>query len=127
MRKLGGLLGLVIALGIGYYLFKAQYMQGPMGGAPPKQVIDVAGVKMDLLAIGQAERTYLGSHGTYATIDQLQQDGSLSFSGTSRRGYNYSAEVEGGQHFRIIAKPSDPEKQGWPTVLMDDTMQISQQ
>lgn len=127
MRKLGGLLGLVIALGIGYYIFKAQYMQGPTGGAPPKQVIDVAGVKMDLLAIGQAERTYLGSHGTYATIDQLQQDGSLSFSGTNRRGYNYSAEVEGGQHFRIVAKPSDLEKQGWPTVVMDDMMQISQQ
>jgi hypothetical protein len=102
-------------------------MQGPTGGAPPKQVIDVAGVKMDLLAIGQAERTYLGRHGTYGTIDQLQQEGSLSFSGANRRGYNYSVEVDGEQHFRIIAKPSDPEKQGWPTVVTDETMQISQQ
>ncbi|MBI1746420.1 MAG: hypothetical protein HYR55_07510 [Acidobacteria bacterium] len=126
MKKLGGLLGLVIALGIGYYLFQSQYNQGPTGSAPPKQVIDVAGVKMDLLAMGQAERTYLVSHGTYGTIDQLHREGSLSFSGTNHRGYNYSAEVDDGRHFKIIAKPSDPEKQSWPTVVIDETLQISQ-
>ncbi len=127
MKKAAGLLGLVIALGIGYYIFKAQYTSGPTGGAPPKQVIDVTGVKMDLLAIGQAERTYLASHGTYASVDQLQQDGAITFSGTNRRGYNYSASVDDGQHFRITARPSDPEKQGWPTLVIDDMMQVTQQ
>lgn len=127
MKKVGGLLGLVIALGVGYYIFKAQMTTGPTGGAPPQQTIDVAGVKNDLLAIGQAERMYLASHGTYASIEQLQQDGALQFSGTNRRGYNYSAEVTGGEHFRITATPSDPEKQGWSTLMMDDTMQVVQQ
>lgn len=125
MRKLGGLLGLVMALGIGYYLFHSPSMQGPTGGTPPKQVIDVAGVKMDLLAMGQAERAYLASHGTYGTIDQLQREGFLSFS-SAHRGYNYSAEIDDGQHFRIIAKPSGPEKPDSPTVMIDETMQISQ-
>ena len=127
MKKVGGLLGLVIALGVGYFIFKAQMTQGPTGGAPPPQTIDVAGVKNDLLAIGQAERMYLASHGTYASLEQLQQDGALQFSGTNRRGYNYSAEVTGGEHFRITATPADPAKQSWPTLTMDDTMQIGQQ
>jgi len=126
MKKVGGLLGLVIALGVGYFIFKAQMTTGPTGGAPPKEVIDVVGVKNDLLAIGQAERMYLASHGTYASVEQLQQDGALQFSGANRRGYNYTAEVTGGEHFRITAAPSDPAKAGWPTLTMDDTMQIGQ-
>lgn len=127
MKKVGGIIGLVIALAIGLFIFKAQFMQGPTGGAPPKQTIDVAGVKSDLLAIGQAERMYLASHGSYATVDQLQQEGSLSFSGTNRRGYNYVADVDDGQHFKITATPSDPAKQGWPTLTIDETMQVTQQ
>jgi len=127
MKKTAGLLGLVIALGIVYYMFKTQSQHLPGGGAPPKQTIDVVGVKNDLLAIAQAERMYLASHGSYATLDQLQQEGSLSFSPTNRRGYIYSAEVDGGQHFRITATPSDPAKEGWPTLSIDENMQISQQ
>ncbi len=127
MKKLGGLLGLVIALGVAYYMFKAEFTQGPMGGAPPKQIIDVVGVKNDLLVIAQAERTYMASHGNYASVEQLEQDGALTFSGTNRRGYDYSAEVDDGQHFKITAKPSDPQKQGWPTLVIDDLMQVTQQ
>jgi len=103
MKAAGAILGIVFALAIGYFIIKSQYSQGPTGGAPPKEVIDVIGVKNDLLSIAQAERTYLASHGPYAGVDQLQQDGSITFSGTNRRGYNYVAEVDDGQHFRITA------------------------
>lgn len=127
MRKAAGLLGLVIAAGIGWYIFKMQWQQGAMHGAPPKQVIDVAGVKSDLVSIGEAERMYLASHGTYATLDQLQQDGSLTFSGANRRGYDYTADVDDGQHFKVTAAPVDPAKAGWPTLSIDDTMQVAQQ
>jgi hypothetical protein len=127
MKKAAGLLGLVIALGIGYFIFKSQFTQGPTGGAPPQQIIDVTGVRNDLIAIAQAERLYLASHGTYASVEQLQQDGAITFSGTNRRGYNYTAEVSGGEHFRIVAAPADPAKAGWPTLVIDDTMQITQQ
>ena len=126
MKKAAGLLSLVIALGIGYFIFKSQFTQGPMGGAPPQQTIDVAGVKNDLLVIGQAERMYLASHGTYASVEQLQQDGAITFSGINRRGYNYTAEISG-EHFRIVAAPADPAKAGWPTLAIDDTMQVTQQ
>jgi hypothetical protein len=127
MKRVGGLLGLVIALGIGYFIFKAQYATGPTGGAPPKEVIDVIGVRSDLLAIAQAERMYLASNGTYAGLEQLQADGGLTFAGANRRGYNYAAEVDDGQHFRITATPADPAKAAWPTLWIDETMQISQQ
>jgi hypothetical protein len=126
MKKAGGLLALVIVLGFALYMFKTQSEHLP-GGAPPKQTIDVAGVKNDLLAIGQAERMYLASHGSYASLEQLQQEGSLSFTGVGRRGYNYTAEVAGGEHFRIVAAPADPAKAGWPTLAIDETMQITQQ
>jgi hypothetical protein len=126
VKKAGGLVGVVIFLAIGYYMLKTQIQHLP-GGAPPRQVIDVVGVKNDLVAIAQAERMYLANHGSYASLDQLQQEGSLSFSGSSRRGYNYAAVVDDGQHFRITAAPSDPAKQGWPTLAIDDSMQVTQQ
>lgn len=129
MKSAGSILGILIAAAIGYYLLKTEWTTtgGPTGGAPPKEVIDVVGVKNDLLVVAQAERTYLAGHGTYASIDQLQQDGAITFSGINRRGYNYTADLDDGQHFRISAAPSDPAKQSWPTLTIDETMQITQQ
>ncbi len=120
-------MGLVIACAIGYFIFKASVTTGPGGTVvPPKETIDVVGVKNDLLAIAQAERVYLASHGSYAGLDQLQQDGALSFSTANRRGYNYEATVDDGQHFTVTATPADPAKRDWPTLSVDDTMQVSQ-
>jgi hypothetical protein len=127
MRKIGGLLGVVIALGIGYFIFKTQMTQGPTHGAPPQQVIDVVGVKNDLLAIGQAERMYMASHGTYTTLDQLQKEGMLTVDNGSRRGYDYSVDFQDGRTFQITATPTDPAKKSWPTLTMDETMEIHQQ
>jgi hypothetical protein len=121
------MLGLLIVLAIVWIVIKTQFTQGPLGGSPPKRVIDVVGVKTDLLAIAQAERLYLASHGSYAGIDQLQQEGAISFSGTNRRGYNYTAEVNDGQHFKITAAPSDPAKEGWPTLSIDENMEVTRE
>jgi len=127
MKAAGSILGLVIVVAIVWFVVKSQYTQGPTGGQPPKEVIDVVGVKNDLLNIAQAERMYLASHGSYVSVDALQQDGSITFSGTNRRGYNYTAEVDDGQHFKITATPSDPAKANWPTLSIDETMQVTQQ
>jgi len=126
MKAAASVLGLVIVAVIIWLLVKTQFTQGPTGGAPPKRVIDVVGVKADLLAIAQAERLYLASHGSYASIDQLQQEGALSFAGANRRGYNYTAEVNDGEHFKITAAPSDPAKIGWPTLWIDENMEVTQ-
>ena len=127
MKTAGAILGLVLALAAGYFVFKYEFSQGPAGTASPKVAIDVTGVKSDLLTIGQAERAYMVSKGSYGSLDQLQQDGDLTFSGGDRRGYHYDATADDGTHFKITASPSDPAKQGWPTLSIDETMQIAQQ
>ena len=127
MKAAGMIVGLVIVVAIIWFVMKTEFTQGPTGGQPPKEVIDVVGVKNDLLAIAQAERMYLASHGSYVSVDELQQDGSITFSGQNRRGYSYTAEVDDGQHFKITARPTDPAKASWPTLSIDETMQVTQQ
>jgi len=127
MKALGSILALVIVLAIIWFVMKSQFSQGPTGGQPPVEVIDVVGVKSDLLAIAQAERIYMANHGAYASVDELRQDGGITFSGANRRGYSYTAEVDGGQHFKITATPSDPAKANWPTLSIDETMEVTQQ
>jgi len=127
MKAAGSVLGLLIVAAIVWFVIKPQFTHGPAGGAPPKQVIDVVGVKTDLAVIGKAERLSLALHGSYASLEQLEQDGAIAFSGTDRRGYKYTAEVDDGQHFKITAAPSAPDKQGWPTLWIDETMEEAQQ
>ncbi len=127
MKAAGTVLGLVIVVAIIWFVVKSEFSsQGPTGGRPPAEVIDTVGVKNNLLAIAQAERLYLASHGSYASLEELQQDGSLTFSGANRRGYNYAAEVDDGQHFKVTAMPADPAKAAWPTLSIDESMQVAQ-
>jgi hypothetical protein len=127
MKAVAGIIGLVLALAIILFIYKAQFTQGPSGVAPPMQTIDVTGIKNQLVALGQAERLYLASHGSYGNMDQLQQEGNTTITNGASRGYSFVAIVEDGQHFKITATPSDPAKTGWPTLAIDDTMQVSQQ
>jgi len=126
MRSGAALLGLVIVLGVGYYMVRPSLEPSRGEKVSPIQQADVTGVKSDLLSIAQAERLYLTSHNTYGTLEELQQDGSLNFSGRERRGYNYTAEIDGASHFRIIAAPANPAKANGPTLSIDDTMTITQ-
>ena len=127
MKAALSVLGLLIVAAIVWFVIKPQWTHGPAGGGPPKQLIDVVGVKTDLAVIGKAERLYLAVHGSYASLEQLEQDGAIAFSSADRRGYNYAAELDDGLHFKITAVPSAPEKQGWPTVWIDETMDEAQQ
>ncbi len=127
MRGLGSVLGLLIVVAIVWFVVKTQFSQGPAGAQAPAETVNVVGVKSDLLAIAQAERIYLASHGSYVSVDGLQQDGSITFSGENRRGYRYTAEVDDGQHFKVTASPADPTKATWPTLSIDETMQVTQE
>jgi hypothetical protein len=126
VKRTAAMLGLVISLGVGLYFYLGQLPRTSSGQIAPKQQIDLTGIKSDLLSMGQAERVYVASNGAYATIEQLQQDGSLTFSGNERRGYRYEAEIEGVAHFRIVASPVDPIKKDWPTLVIDETMEITE-
>ena len=92
---------------------------------PPQQQIDVVGIRAELLSIGKAEGNYLVTHSTYGTLEQLQQD-SLLTGGADRRGYVFSVAVSGSEGFTVTATPTDADKKGWPTLAMDQTMQVTE-
>ena len=117
---------MVIVLAVGYWVYRAELVGGAPGGSMSTIVdqADLAGVKSDLISIGGVERLYLASHDSYATLDQLQQEGSIGF--RSRHGYNFSVDVDGAQHFKVVAAPANPSKTGWPVLSIDETMQIAQ-
>jgi hypothetical protein len=92
---------------------------------PPQQQIDVVGIKSELLAIGQAERQYFVAHSTYGSLDDLEQD-KLLIGGANRRGYVFAVQTDGSQGFTVTATPQDPDKQNWPTLTVDQTMQVTQ-
>ncbi|MEW5976640.1 MAG: hypothetical protein AB1898_12630 [Acidobacteriota bacterium] len=126
MGKGAALLGLILALAIGYYYYAPQIGQGPGEAGSLLERVDVTGVKSDLLAMAQAERLYLATHGTYGTLDELQRDGALTLESIDRRGYRYTAQIDGANGFKITAQPSDPTKAGWPSLVIDETMAITQ-
>jgi hypothetical protein len=113
-----------MVLGIGYWIYRAELVARPDGTSAIVDQADVAGVKSDLISIGEAERLYLTAHEGYATLDQLQEAGSIPF--RSRHGYNFSIEVDGAQHFRAVATPATASKTGWPALSIDETLQINQ-
>jgi hypothetical protein len=127
MRGVVGIAGLLIALGGGYVVYHSYLTRsGPAGTVEhPQEQIDVIDIKTNLLTIGQAERTYLNAHGTYGTIEQLQQDGPPSI-GVDNRGYTFSAAPNGAASFMVTATPTDPNKSGWPTLAITEAMQVTQ-
>jgi hypothetical protein len=125
MRAVFGFVGILIVLGIGYYIYSTQIQSGPNGTPLPQQTSLVA-IKQDLLSLGRSEGLYLATNGSYATIEQLKSSGVASVVPDGGRwGYEYSVEVEGAAHFIITARPIDPSRTDQPTFTIDETMQIS--
>ena len=67
MKSALTLAGLLLALGVGYFVYTKSLTSAGVADAPPQQTIDTIDIKTNLMNIGQAERTYLVSHGTYGT------------------------------------------------------------
>ena len=126
MRGIVGIAGLLIALGAAYAVYHSYLSRSVPGGGVehPQEQIDVIDIKTNLLTIGQAERTYLNAHGSYGTIEQLQQDGPPSI-GADNRGYVFSAVPNGATSFTVTAAPADPNKAGWPTLVITEAMQVT--
>jgi len=123
MKAVMGIVGIFIVLAIGYQLYTSSL--DPESGSSPKQQMDLAGIKIDMLSLAQAERLYFASNGVYATLNQLQQSGNIHFQGSNRHGYSLNIEIDGIQHFRITAKPIDSARADWPAFSIDETLQIS--
>ena len=116
----------VLAVGAWYYMRQTQtVMSGGTGN--PTATVDLVGVRNDLLAMAQAERSHNALKGSYVSLEQLRSDGDLSMTRESRGPYSYSAEVSDAS-FRIVATYSGPENSGMPkTLSIDQSMEISQE
>jgi hypothetical protein len=125
MRAAFGMAGLLIVLVIGYLIYSSQI--GEVSGDKPfaHQANSVA-VQRDLLSLGQAEKLYLATNGSYATLEDLRNSSVMSsIPDGSRLGYAYSVEVDGKAHFRITASSSSPSRNDLPTLSINETMLIS--
>jgi hypothetical protein len=126
MKAAAGFLSIVLAMGAALYLYNAQLTSAGGGAtAPPQEQIDVTGIRMALLEIAQAQRTYVTAHGAYGTLEQLRAGGAPAL-GVDRRGYAFQLDLDGSQSFKATATPTDPNKQGWPTLTIDASMQVAE-
>jgi hypothetical protein len=128
MRGLASLIGLIVVAAIGLFVYRSYFSaEGgamTMGTNNPRAVVEVTGVKNDLIAMAQAERTYITLNGKYASPEDLHASGDLLVDpGRVRDGYTYSATVDD-RHFTITATYSGPAT-GMPTLAIDETMQVS--
>jgi hypothetical protein len=117
-----GILGVIIVLCVGLFLYQRSIQEIPEGS--PQQQIDTVAIRQRLLTIGQTERQYQATNGKYATLEELATNDLLP-GGTEQRGYTYSAEISG-TGFTITATPTASDKAGWPTLTINETMQVTE-
>ncbi len=128
MRILASIL-IALAVVFGLYYFYLKRVQPSGSAGAPAQAISVTGVQNDLLAIAQAERIYFAQNNAYASLGELTTSGTLSLARTGRDGYTYSVEFTA-EGFTVTARytgrPGDPPGLHYPTIIVDQTLQIRQ-
>jgi hypothetical protein len=128
MGRAFGFITLIIVVAAGAWIYMRQTQSVMTAGtSSPTATVDLMGVRADLLAIAQAERSHAALQGSYVSIDALRAQGDLTMPRNNRGPYNYSAEVND-SGFRIVATWTGSENAGMPkTLTIDQTMQISQE
>ncbi len=124
MSRTFGLIGIVIVLGIGGYVYTRQMQTATPNGQTPQTTIDVTGVENDLIALANAERQYWATNARYASLEELRSSGSIQVPG--RPNYTYSAEA-GETTFTVIASYSGPDSHAPQRLSIDETMALKSQ
>ena len=128
MSRAFSFVALLAVLVVGAWFYMRQTQSTMAGGTSnPTATVDLMGVRSDLLAMAQAERSHAALDGGFVSLDELRSHGDLTMTRDRRGPYTYSAEVSE-DSFRIVATYSGSEGSGMPKSLsIDQTMQISQQ
>jgi hypothetical protein len=126
-----GLIGVLVAAAIigGIYFFYAKKMPTTDQGTAPTRAIGLTAVRMDLMQIAQAERTYVSSNGHCANLDELSSSGLLNLAKTERNGYTYEIRCGEGSEFAVTARHPPPPPESpvrYPTLSVDQNMQVSE-
>jgi len=120
------LVGLLVVLAIGYFVYRGFVMQQlpkEDGGGSPVSAISATGVKNDLIAIANAERAWFAEHGSYASLSDLTSSGAMTMTRTSRDGYTYSVDAQAGG-FTVTARYSGPISPPPSNFVIDQSMQV---
>ena len=124
MQRVLGLMGLLIAVAIGAYLYTQQAKSVSREAGNPKATVDVVGVRMDLVNMAQAERSYYAREGHYASLADLRASGDLLVHNDHRGFYSYSADFTD-SNFTITAAYSGPPNPDAPAAIsIDQEMQV---
>jgi hypothetical protein len=128
MGRAFGFISLILVVAVGAYIYMRQTQSVMTAGtSSPTATVDLIGVRNDLLAMAQAERSHGAIHGGFVSIAELRSQGELAMQRDNRGPYIYSAEVSDSS-FRIVATYSGREGSGLPrTISIDQSMEISQQ
>jgi hypothetical protein len=118
-----GILGVVIVLCAGFFVYQRSIDEISEGGSPQEQ-IDTTAIRQRLLTIAQTERQHHASNGKYATLEQLADDDLLP-GGTEQRGYTFTASISS-NGFTITATPTAQGKADWPTLEITEAMQVTE-
>lgn len=117
-----GLLGTVIVLAVGMYLYSSQIKtyRPDAVGAKGEDPVNITGVKNDLISIANAERGYMAQQGKYGSLDDLINGNYITIR-RERPPYTYSVDASGSS-FRVTATRTT---KGFPTQLsIGDDMQV---
>ena len=119
---------LLVAAGIGFgiYEFYLKRMPTTDQGTAPTQAISLTGVRMDLLQIAQAERTFFALNSHCASMDELISSRSLSMSRPERDGYSYTVECSGADFTATARHAPAPEGSPirYPVLAIDQSMSV---
>ena len=118
------LIAAAVVYAILHYYF--QKMPATDEGTAPTQAISLTGVRMDLLQIAEAERSFIALNSRCAPLDELASSSDLPVPRTGRD--TYSVDCSGAQ-FTVRAR-HQPAPQGspirYPNLAVDDNMQVSE-
>ena len=108
MGRAFGFLTLIVVVAAGAYIYMRQTQSVMTAGtSSPTATVDLIGVKNDLLAIAQAERSHAALQGSYVSIDALRSGGDLTM---QRNNTDHTTTQETSDSgFRIMATYSGPE------------------
>ncbi|HXW62645.1 MAG TPA: hypothetical protein VEJ45_08605 [Candidatus Acidoferrales bacterium] len=125
MRSVGSLIGLLVVATVVGLMYKYYFSQNQQAApiAHPQQIIDVTGVKNDLLGMAQAERIYQTEHNSYGSLDDLVSSGAMTMKKPGRGGYTYEAEASV-ESFRIVARCPSAAVPGCTSYVVDQTMEV---
>lgn len=128
MVRIFGFLGLLIVLGVGFYIYTQQVKNASSaaGTSNPKAAIDVTVVRADLVAFANAEKQEYAFEGKYLSLEDLRAKG-VAIPSDQRGPYHFSSDVTD-SGFRITATNSDPATAGAPrSIGITEAMQIETQ